>query len=146
MATETQIRKLLSNVQDPELNKNIVELGMVRNLKANEATVSFTLALSSLSHPFKDRIVSDARSTVQSVDGIQAVEIFLAEMAPSEKASLQDAEGLKGKAEELNNVKHVIAIMSGKGGVGKSLVTGLLAGIIMDTGIHGRSPAGRRPV
>jgi len=127
MTTNSEITNLLAKVQDPELHKNIVELGMVRNLKVSGDTVSFTLALSSLSHPFKDRIVNDARSAVQSVDGIQAVEIFLAEMTPSEKASLQGEDGLKGEAEKLNNVKHVIAIMSGKGGVGKSLVTGLLA-------------------
>ena len=128
MATEKQIRKLLSKVRDPENNKNIIELGMVRNLKVNADTVSFTLAMSSLSHRFKDKIVGDAKSAVQSVDGIQAVEIFLAEMAPAEKASRQKEAGLKGEAERFNNVKHVIAIMSGKGGVGKSLVTGLLAG------------------
>ena len=48
-------------------------------------------------------------------------------MTPDEKAALQKEDGLKGAAEKLNNVKHVIAVMSGKGGVGKSLVTGLLA-------------------
>ena len=126
MATEKQIRKLLSKVRDPETNKNIMELGIVQNLKVTGDTVSFTLALSSLSHRFKDRIVGDAKSAVRSADGIQAVEIFLAEMEPVKKAPLQKEDGLKGEAEKLSDVKHVIAVMSGKGGVGKSLVTGLL--------------------
>jgi ATP-binding protein involved in chromosome partitioning len=127
MATESEVRNLLAKIQDPELDKSIVELGMVRDLQVDADKVSFTLALTSLSHPFKDRIVKDAKSAVQSVDGIREVDIFLAEMTPDEKAALQKENSLKGAAEKLNNVKHVIAVMSGKGGVGKSLVTGLLA-------------------
>ena len=127
MTTKSEIMNLLTKVQDPELNKNIIELGMVRNLKVAGDTVSFTLAMRSLSHPFKDRIVGDAKIAVESAEGIQAVDIFLAEMTPSDKSSLKEEKGLGGLAEKLNNVKHVIAIMSGKGGVGKSLVTGLLA-------------------
>jgi ATP-binding protein involved in chromosome partitioning len=127
MATESKVRNALAKVQDPELKKSIIDLGMVRHLLVNENKVSFTLALTSLSNPYKDQIVGSAKSAVQAVDGIQEVDIFLAEMTPDEKASLQKEDGLKGAAEKLNNVKHVIAIMSGKGGVGKSLVTGLLA-------------------
>jgi ATP-binding protein involved in chromosome partitioning len=134
MVTEPEIRKALAKVQDPELKKNIMDLKMVRDIEVSEDRVSFTLALTSLSHPFKDRIVGDAKSAVQAVDGIQEVDIFLSEMTPGEKASLKKENGLKGAAEELNDVKHMIAIMSGKGGVGKSLVTGLLAGSLRRQG------------
>lgn len=127
MVTESEVRKALAKVQDPEQKKSIVDLGMVRSLQVNEDKVSFTLAFKSLSHPSKDTIVDSAKSAAQSVDGVKGVDIFLVEMESSHKPTPIKEEKLKGRAEDLNNVKHVIAIMSGKGGVGKSLVTGLLA-------------------
>jgi ATP-binding protein involved in chromosome partitioning len=134
MAMESEIRSALAKVQDPELKKSIVELGMVRDLEVREGAVSFTLLLISLSHPFKDRIVQSAKAAIKAVEGVQSVDIFLDEMTPQQKESLQPEESLKGAAEKLNDVKHVIAVMSGKGGVGKSLVTGLLAGSLRRLG------------
>ena len=127
MATEAEVRSALAQVQDPELGRSIVDLGMVRDLKVEDGKVVFTLALTNLSCPFKDRIVSSAKQAVQALEGIQDVDIYLDEMTAKEKASLDEGNTLQGVAEKLNNIKHVIAIMSGKGGVGKSLVTGLLA-------------------
>ena len=135
MATESEIWNALAKVQDPELQKNIIELGMVRDLQVDADRVSFTLLLMSLTHPFKDKIVESAKLAVQAVDGILGVDIFLAEKGPDKKAaSEKEKDGLKGGAERLNDVKHVIAVMSGKGGVGKSLVTGLLAGSLRRLG------------
>jgi ATP-binding protein involved in chromosome partitioning len=61
MATESDVRNALAKVQDPELNQSIVELGMVRDLRITDGRVVFTLALTTLGCPFKDRIVGDAR-------------------------------------------------------------------------------------
>jgi ATP-binding protein involved in chromosome partitioning len=127
MATESEVRNALAQVQDPELGQSIVDLGMVRNLKVTDGCVSFTLALTNLSCPFKDRIVGNAKGVIRALEGVKAVDIYLAEMTGKEKAALTKENAPKSMAEKLNDVKHVIAIMSGKGGVGKSLVTGLLA-------------------
>jgi len=128
MITDVEVRNALKQVQDPELGRSIVDLGMVRDLKVEDDQVVFTLALTNLSCPFKDRIVSNAKQAVQALQGVKAVDIYLDEMTEEEKGSLrEDNNTLKSTAEKLNNIKHVIAIMSGKGGVGKSLVTGLLA-------------------
>jgi Mrp family chromosome partitioning ATPase len=127
MATEFEVRNALGKVQDPELRQSIVDLGMVRDLQVEDGKVAFTLALTNLSCPFKDRMVGSAKQAVQALEGVQDVDIFLAEMTAKEKAALTKEDAPKNMAEKLNDVKHVIAIMSGKGGVGKSLVTGLLA-------------------
>jgi ATP-binding protein involved in chromosome partitioning len=134
LVMESEIRSALARVRDPELKRSIVELGMVRELEIREGAVSFTLLLTSLSHPFKDRIVQDAKAAIKTMAGVRSVDIFLEEMTPQEKASLQSEDSLRGAAEKLNDVKRVIAVMSGKGGVGKSLVTGLLAGCLRRLG------------
>jgi Mrp family chromosome partitioning ATPase len=100
---------------------------MVRDLRITDGKVSFTLALTTLACPLKDQIVSNARLAALALDTIRDVDIRLAEMTPQEKASLHKGDPNEGRAEKLNHIKHVIAVMSGKGGVGKSLVTGLLA-------------------
>ncbi len=129
MVTEAQVRKALEAVMDPELHKNLIELGMVREVRINHAQVEITLALTTLGCPLKDQITGDVQEAIMSLEGVSGVEIELAEMTDEEKRRIgigvprQD----KGTAEELNRIKRVIAVMSGKGGVGKSLVTGLLA-------------------
>jgi Mrp family chromosome partitioning ATPase len=127
MATESEVRNALAKVQDPELGQSIVDLGMVRDLQVTDGSVTFTLALTNLSCPFKDRMVNGAKQAVQAIEGVKAVDIYLAEMTVKEKAALTKEDAPKNMVEKLNDVKHVIAVMSGKGGVGKSLVTGLLA-------------------
>jgi ATP-binding protein involved in chromosome partitioning len=127
MVTESEVRNALAQVQDPELGKNIVDLEMVRDLRVTDGNVAFTLALTNLSCPFKDRMVGNARHALEALEGVKAVDIYLAEMTTKEKAALTKEDAPKSMVEQLNNVSHIIAIMSGKGGVGKSLVTGLLA-------------------
>ncbi|MBN1568619.1 MAG: Mrp/NBP35 family ATP-binding protein [Acidobacteria bacterium] len=127
MVTESEVRKALGQVQDPEHGQSIIALGMVRDLEIQGGKVTFTLALTNLACPFKDRMVNGAREAIQSLEGVKSIDIYLAEMTAKEKAALTREDAPKSVAEKLNDVKHVIAIMSGKGGVGKSLVTGLLA-------------------
>jgi Mrp family chromosome partitioning ATPase len=127
MIAETEVRRALAPVQDPELRRSIVDLGMVRDLRVVDGKVSFTLALTTAACPLRDQIETNARLAVLALPGVQSVDIQLTEMTASEKARLQGAEAREGSAEGLNHVRHVVAVMSGKGGVGKSLVTGLLA-------------------
>jgi hydrogenase maturation protease len=127
MIEEQEVRQALSSVMDPELGQSIVDLGMVRDLHVSDGRVAFTLALTTLACPLKEQIESNARLAVLALPGIQSVEIRLGEMTTEEKARLQGNQAREGLAVKLNHVEHVIAVMSGKGGVGKSLVAGLLA-------------------
>lgn len=133
--SEQEVLRALAHVVDPELRRSIVELGMVRDLQLNAAgEVTFTLALTTLACPLRDQIVTAARQAVLALDGVQSVDIALAEMTAQERAALQGGEAQEGLAEKLNHVRHVIAVMSGKGGVGKSLVAGLLAVMLRRSG------------
>ncbi len=127
MVTETDVLRALAHVIDPELQRSIVDLGMVRDLRVAAGKVTFTLALTILACPLRDQITTAAREAALALDGVQSVEIALGEMTAQDRAKLQGGQAQEGLAEKLNHVKHVIAVMSGKGGVGKSLITGLLA-------------------
>jgi ATP-binding protein involved in chromosome partitioning len=129
LATEAEIRKALEGVNDPELHKSLIELGMVREVRLEAGPVDITLALTTMGCPLKDQIVGDVNKAVGGLKGVQSVEVELTEMTDEEKRRIGIGvpQQEKGAAEDLNNIQHVIAVMSGKGGVGKSLVSGLLA-------------------
>jgi Mrp family chromosome partitioning ATPase len=128
MATEQEVRQVLAGVDDPELRRSIIDLGMVRDLKVSDGRVSFTLALTTPGCPLREQIEANARRAVMTLPGVNEVDIQLSEMTAQERAKLQGhGEPQPGRAEQLNHIEHVIAVMSGKGGVGKSLVSGLLA-------------------
>ncbi len=129
MTTEVEIRKALKGVHDPELHKSLIELGMIREVRIKGGQVDITLALTTLGCPLKDQIVGDVKMTVGALEGVQSVEVELVEMTDEEKQRI--GIGLpqqeRGSVEDLNDIRRIIAVMSGKGGVGKSLVSGLLA-------------------
>ena len=129
MVTEANVRKALEGVMDPELHKSLIELGMVREVRVGEGQVEITLALTTLACPLKDQIVGDVEKAVGALEGVKAVEVELTEMTDEEKRRIGIGvpKQEKGAAEDLNEIQRVIAVMSGKGGVGKSLVSGLLA-------------------
>lgn len=129
MVSEQQVLDALRNVMDPELGKNIVELGMVKDLVISEdGKVSFTLNLTVAGCPLKHRMSADANQALAAVPGVSAVEVNFGEMTQEEKAQLRLSLGQElPKVNLFNNVKRVVAVMSGKGGVGKSSVTSLLA-------------------
>jgi Mrp family chromosome partitioning ATPase len=127
MLTEQQIRTSLAKVMDPELKRSIVELGMVRDVQIADGRIHLTLALTTLACPLQDKIQDDVRKAILDMDGTLGVNIHLAEMTAAERNALRQGSAPSGLAESLNDVHHVIAVMSGKGGVGKSLVSGLLA-------------------
>lgn len=134
MVTREQVREALRGVMDPELKRNLVELGMVRQVDLTGRQVQVTLALTTLACPLKDRIVGDARQAVLALDGVEQMEVRLTEMSVEEKERLRPKEPASGAAADLNDIRHVIAVMSGKGGVGKSLVSALLANALRRAG------------
>ncbi len=131
MITTEQIMQVLRGVQDPELGKDVVELGMVHDVEIEDARVRLTLALTTLACPLKERITNDARQALLALDGVQEVQIALREMTPEEKERIwprqQQQRPEAGVAAHLNHIQRVLAVVSGKGGVGKSSVAAMLA-------------------
>jgi len=127
MVSEAEVRRALQEVMDPELHKNLVELGMVRQVQIEQTGVKIALALTTLGCPLKDQIVGDVKAAVGALPGAGEVTVELTEMTEQEKRRIGIGVPEKGSAEHLNIIRRVIAVMSGKGGVGKSLVSGLLA-------------------
>jgi Mrp family chromosome partitioning ATPase len=127
LVTEAEVRKALEGVMDPELHKGLIELGMVREVRTQNGRVAITLALTTLGCPLKDQIVGDVKAAVGALEAVEEVVVELTEMSDDEKRRIGIGVPEKGAVEHLNEIKRVIAVMSGKGGVGKSLVSGLLA-------------------
>lgn len=129
MINNDEILEALKKVFDPELGRSIVELGMVRDLHISDAgAVTFTLALTIPGCPMKAQMERDARMAVMALPGITDVKITFGAMTEDEKKAIF----AKGKPElpklnKFNQVQKVIAVLSGKGGVGKSSVTAMLA-------------------
>jgi Mrp family chromosome partitioning ATPase len=128
LATVQEIVDALKNVMDPELGRNIVELGMVRDVAVVGNKVSFTFALTTLACPLRGRMIEDAKAAIAKLDGDLELDVQLAEMTDEEKQKLMGGgEQEKPLAERMNDIAHVVAVMSGKGGVGKSSVAAQLA-------------------
>jgi ATP-binding protein involved in chromosome partitioning len=129
VATEGEVRKALEGVMDPELHKSLIELGMIRDVRIDGSQVDITLALTTIACPLKEQIVGEVEAAVGALAGVEGVDVELTEMTDEEKSriGIGAPQQEKGAAEDLNQIQRVIAVMSGKGGVGKSLVSGLLA-------------------
>jgi Mrp family chromosome partitioning ATPase len=131
MVDKAQIIEALRGVDDPELGKNLVELGMVHDVAVEDGRARLTLALTTLACPLSERIVDDVQQALLVLDGVQDVQVNLREMTPQEKERIwpkqQQRQREPGVAAHLNQVERVLAVMSGKGGVGKSSVAAMLA-------------------
>lgn len=127
--TVDQIQEALRQVVDPELGRDIVELGMARDIAVQGHRVHVTLALTTMSCPLQDTMAQQAQEVILQLDEQAEVEIERVEMTAQEKQDLLKRMGQTERplAEQLNEIGQVIAVMSGKGGVGKSSVSALLA-------------------
>jgi ATP-binding protein involved in chromosome partitioning len=127
MDTREKVLAALEKVNDPELHKNLVELGMVESVEIEGGSAHIVILLTTKKCPLRNKIGGDIQEEVLKVDGIQEVHITYGEMDKEQKQALiEKLHGERTKKIPLDGVK-IIAVGSGKGGVGKSSVTAGLA-------------------
>ncbi len=137
--SEADVFGLLRGVIDPELGSDIVELGMARGVAvAGDGTVTVTVALTTSGCPLRAQIQRDVRARVGGAPGVTKVVIDWAEMTQDEKAQAMSRARFnvsrRDEDTEVAPATQVIAVGSGKGGVGKSSVTVNLAAALAATG------------
>ena len=135
MVSKEQVLNMLAHIQDPELHRSLTDLNMVRDVQIGEGVVSITLALTVPNCPLKDQIEADVRKVVGAMPGVTQVNVTLTAMTDEERKAIF-GEPTEGTATQYNKIDRVVAVMSGKGGVGKSLVTALLATALARQGLR----------
>ncbi len=134
MDLRERVLESLKNVLDPEIKKNLVELNMIKDIEISGQNVLITVTLTTMGCPLKDKIRKDIIDEVKKIEGIENVEVAYGEMTKEQKQQL--IQKLQGKGERKNPFinTRIIAVGSGKGGVGKSTVTANLAAAMSSLG------------
>ena len=145
MVTKENVMQVLKNVKDPEIGASIVNLGMVKAVEVQGSTVRVDVALTIPNCPLRDTIRNDVIKAVSGIEGVARVDVQLSSMSDQERDRVSKTLRNLPTAEQStvqqtwssratgidklpkDKIGQIIAVTSGKGGVGKSLVTALLA-------------------
>jgi ATP-binding protein involved in chromosome partitioning len=126
--TSQQVLQVLAHIQDPDLGRDVVSLGMIKELEVSpQGKVSFTFELTTPACPVRDRFKSQAQDLVGEIPGVTGVDVRMT-------ANVRPAFMRPKPSEILPGVKQTIAVASGKGGVGKSTVAVNLAAALRKSG------------
>ena len=117
---QARVLEALKVVSDPDLNRDIVSLGFIKDLRLDGGRVAFTIELTTPACPVKDQMRDQARAAVMQIAGVT---VGRRDMS----ARVREAVGADGSRQPLPGVKNVIAVGAGKGGVGKTTVAVNLA-------------------
>ena len=116
--TEAAVLNALKVIQDPDLRRDIVSLGFVKDLQIDGGKVSFKIELTTPACPVKEQFEAQAREVVGALDGVDEVEVTMTADTSRREVQIQNL---------IPGIGHCIAVASGKGGVGKSTVAANLA-------------------
>jgi ATP-binding protein involved in chromosome partitioning len=133
MVSEAQVREALRSVNDPEIGRPIEDIGMLKSIEVDGGAVTVHVLLTIEGCPLRDRITQDVTAAVQPLEGVDDVQVTLTPMNPDERerlvGTLRGGKTAAGGASKIAFAPStsIVAVASGKGGVGKSSVAVNLA-------------------